>query len=158
VLTEEFSVSTEGLRQDFVIHERPKGSGPLRLMLNVEGAACKSIDQGVKLTLGGSGREIAYSKLKVTDARGKEHAARMQAASTSMIEIVVADEGAAYPLRIDPTLSDADWVSLNNDLLGTDGTIYCFADDGAGNLYAGGNFSRIGGITTSNIARWDGTR
>lgn len=158
LLTEEYSLSTEGLRQDFVIHERPQGSGPLRLMLNVEGAACESMEQGVKLTLAGSGREIVYSKLKVTDARGKEHAAMMHAASASMIEIVVADQGAAYPLRIDPTLSDADWVSLNNDLLGTLGTIECFADDGAGNLYVGGTFTRIGSITASNIARWDGTR
>lgn len=157
-LTEEYSVSTEGLRQDFLIHERPKGSGPLRLMLNVEGAACESIEQGVKLTLAGSGREISYSKLKVTDARGREHTAMMHAASSAMIEIVVADEAAAYPLRIDPTLSDADWVSLNNDLLGVRGTIHCFVDDGAGNLYAGGRFTHIGGITTNHIARWDGTR
>ncbi len=157
-LTEEYSVSTEGLRQDFLIHERPQGSGPLRLMLNVEGAACESIEQGVKLTLAGSGREIAYSKLKVTDARGREHAAMMHSDSTTMIEIVVTDQDAAYPLRIDTTLSDADWVSLNNDLLGTTGSVYCFADDGAGNLYAGGDFTHIGGITTSNIARWDGTR
>ncbi|MBK8040380.1 MAG: hypothetical protein IPK22_25095 [Verrucomicrobiaceae bacterium] len=158
LLTEEYSVSTEGLRQDFLIHERPNGSGPLRLMLKVEGAACESLEQGVKLTLVGSGREIAYSKLKVTDARGKERTAMMHAASTSMIEIVVVDEGAAYPLRIDPTLSDADWVSLNNDILGVRGTIYCFVDDGAGNLYAGGDFTHIGGITTNHIARWDGTR
>lgn len=157
-LTEEYSVSIEGLRQDFVLDERPAGSGPLRLRLKVDGAACESIAEGVKLVLEGSGRELAYSKLKVTDARGKEYAAMMRAASSSMIEIVVADEAAAYPLRIDPTLSDADWVSLNNDLLGTLGTIDCFADDGAGNLYAGGTFTRIGGITASNIARWDGTR
>ncbi len=158
LLSEEYSVSTEGLRQDFLIHERPRGSGPLRLMLNIEGAACESIAEGVKLVLEGFGREIAYSKLKVTDDRGKEHTAMMHAASASMIEIVVADQGAAYPLRIDPTLSDADWVSLNNDILGVRGKVYCFVDDGAGNLYAGGRFTRIGGITTNHIARWDGTR
>ncbi len=34
--------------------------------------------------------------------------------------------------------------------------VYCMAFDGSGNLYAGGDFGKAGGITAFNIARWDG--
>jgi hypothetical protein len=30
----------------------------------------------------------------------------------------VADDSASYPVRIDPTFSDEDWVSLNPGMLG----------------------------------------
>lgn len=41
---------------------------------------------------------------------------------------------------------------------GANGPINAFASDDDGNLYAGGQFTRIGGIKASNIARWDGVQ
>jgi hypothetical protein len=37
------------------------------------------------------------------------------------------------------------------------GAVYALAVDGEGNLYAGGGFTTAGGVSTSNVARWDGT-
>ncbi len=158
VLTEEYRVSCDGVRQDFVISQSPKGFGELRLRLRIAGAECETFGEGIKLVLAASGREIAYQKLKVTDARGKTCSASMQAVSGSMIEIVVADAGADYPLRIDPTFSDADWQSLNPDVLGVNGTAFALSVAPNGDIYAGGSFTRAGSIFASNVARWDGDR
>jgi hypothetical protein len=38
-----------------------------------------------------------------------------------------------------------------------DGPVYAIVLGPAGDVYAGGNFYRVGGITANNIARWNGT-
>jgi hypothetical protein len=70
--------------------------------------------------------------------------------------IAVDDKSASYPVRIDPTISDADWVSMG-ELPGVDGNVYALALDGSGNLYVGGYFTAAGGIVAKNIAKWDGS-
>jgi hypothetical protein len=73
-LTEEYSVSVDGVRQDSVLATRPAGEGLLRVELAVDGAVAGPMAGGAQLVL-------------------------------------VADADAAYPLRIDPTFSDANWIS-----------------------------------------------
>jgi hypothetical protein len=77
-LIEEYSVSMDGVRQDFIIEQRPVGTGPLRLELDVAGAEAEPLAGGARLVLENSGRKIAYSRLRVTDATGKELTARME--------------------------------------------------------------------------------
>ncbi|HYV25900.1 MAG TPA: hypothetical protein VFA77_00060, partial [Candidatus Eisenbacteria bacterium] len=98
-LVEEYSVSVDGVRQDFIIEQRPVGAGPLRVELDVAGANVEPLaddarlvryleqvgnaelgrlSHGAKLVLENSGRTIAYSRLRVTDATGKKLAARME--------------------------------------------------------------------------------
>jgi hypothetical protein len=60
-------------------------------------------------------------------------------------------------VRIDPTFSDADWVSLNPGLPGANGTVRAIAVDGSGNVYVGGSFAAIGTVPANNIARWNGS-
>jgi hypothetical protein len=56
------------------------------------------------------------------------------------------------------TLSDADWVVVNNgEFPGTDGVVNAVAY-GKGVTYVGGKFTRAGNVAASNIAQWDGTR
>ena len=76
-LVEEYSVSLDGVRQDFVIAEKPDGPGELRLELAVSGARVEPAACGTQLVLEHSGRKIAYSRLRVTDATGKELTARI---------------------------------------------------------------------------------
>jgi hypothetical protein len=89
-----------------------------------------------------SGRKIAYGRLRVTDATGKELTARMEVKASdgemigetferevfdegvehdthgacgphdAMLAVVVNDAEAVYPVRIDPTFSDDNWVSM----------------------------------------------
>ena len=50
---------------------------------------------------------------------------------------------------------DENW-DRNFGVPGVDGRIYAMAVSG-NDLYVGGDFSRINGVSTTNIARWDGT-
>ena len=126
-LTEEYSVSVDGVRQDFVVAAPPGGTGDLRVELAVDGATVEALpgpdqpnagsvgrvpsrgadgteagdagsgdpaytesvgrvpSRGARLTLDGSGRKLAYSRLRVTDATGKELAARMEVTPKSEI-------------------------------------------------------------------------
>lgn len=156
-LMEEYRVSMDGVRQDFIVLERPAGTGSLGLTLEVTGARAETADYGVKLTLQGSGRELGYSRLHVTDAQGRELPARMTTAGSHRISIQVDDATAIYPVRIDPTFSDADWITFGG-ARGTNGPVTALAVDGAGNLYIGGsNFQIVGSTVAANIAKWDGT-
>ena len=110
-LVEEYRVSTDGVRQDFVILERPAGAGNLSVALTLTGATAEAAAYGAKLTVAGSGRAIAYSRLRVTDATGCELAATLEVLAADRLAVHVDDATAAYPVRIDPTFSDADWVA-----------------------------------------------
>jgi hypothetical protein len=77
-LVEEYRVSMDGVRQDFIIEQRPVGEGPLRVDLAVAGARVEPAAGGARLVLENSGRKIAYSRLRVTDAMGRELTAHME--------------------------------------------------------------------------------
>jgi hypothetical protein len=158
-VTEEYSVSVDGVRQDFLIAQPPIGTGELRLELEITGASVKPLGTGARLTLPDSGRQLAYHRLHVTDATGRELPAQMEVAAempaATKLAVLVDDANAVYPVRIDPTFSDANWVSMG-ELPGADGPVYAIATDGSGNLYCGGHFSAIGNTRSAYIAKWDG--
>ena len=119
---EEYTVSMDGVRQDFIIAQRPEGAGELAVRLAVSGAKVEPAAGGAQLVLENSGRKIAYSRLRVTDATGKGLTARMdvpdaltptlshrmgEGERTSALLVLVNDADAVYPVRIDPTFSDA---------------------------------------------------
>ncbi len=176
-LVEEYSVSMDGVRQDFVIEQRPAAAGQLRVELTVMGAKVEPLADGAQLVLENSGRKIAYSRLRVTDATGKELSARMEVSdgrdafhrvpivpgddrrrggTHPYLVVVVNDAEAVYPVRIDPTFSDANWMSMGG-IPGADGYVFAAVVDGAGNLYIGGSFGVVGDVIANNIARWDGS-
>jgi hypothetical protein len=158
-LVEEYGVSLDGVRQDFVVTGKPAGVGELEVRLAVAGAHVEAMTYGAQLVLVHSGRKIAYSRLRVTDATGKGLPARIEVPSGepgTALAVVVNDAGAVYPIRIDPTFSDANWVSMGG-VPGTDGTVAAAATDSAGNLYIGGGFTIAGNIVATNIARWNGS-
>src|SRR6266700_6023841 len=204
-LVEEYSVSMDGVRQDFIIEQPPVGAGPLRVELAVTGAKVEPLAGGAQLVLENSGRKIAYSRLRVTDATGKELSARMEVRPvgdevTSLrlssesrkpraemsqslpmngrdafhrvpivpgadqgrggtrpyLVVLVNDAEAMYPVRIDPTFSDANWISMGG-LPGADGEVVAAVVDGSGNLYIGGFFTLVGDTFANNIAKWNGS-
>jgi hypothetical protein len=185
-LTEEYSVSMDGVRQDFIAEQAPPSppGGELVLKLAVIGAQVESrMPSG--LVLDHSGRKIAYSRLRVTDATGKELPARMEvcpagdeatslnswvvfdkdieerspltpAPASGTLAVVVNDAEAVYPVRIDPTFSDANWVSMGS-LPGANGQVNAAVTDGSGNLYIGGDFTAVGNAVANSIAEWNGS-
>jgi hypothetical protein len=178
-LVEEYSVSLDGVRQDFVVAQKPAGDGELQVQLTVTGARVEPAAYGARLVLEKFGRKIAYSRLHATDAKGKELPARIEvtcraasplpgAMESEMatgahgglcptLSIFVNDTGAVYPVRIDPTFSDANWVSMNPNIPGTDGGVSAATVDGSGNLYIGGIFKAAGNVVANNVAKWDGS-
>jgi len=155
-LIEEYSVSMDGVRQDFVVAERPAGDGPLRVELDVTGAKAEALVNGARLTLDSSGRKLVYARLHVVDAGGNTLTARMKVTTEAGLAVLVEDGGAVYPVRIDPTFSDANWVSMGG-IPGLSGTVSAAVLDGPGNLYIGGSFTIAGDVFTTNIAKWDGS-
>jgi hypothetical protein len=196
-LTEEYSVSADGVRQDFIIESPPlnpppsavlstlrstatedglrrtgqllaspkpgdggstlnQSAGDLRVELALSGARGEAAAGGVRLTFEGSGRALAYSRLRVEDAMGRELTARLEVLSPDRLAVSVADADATYPVRIDPTFSDADWVSLGSGMGGSYAEVHALAVSGT-NLYAGGLFTMAGGVAATKIAKWDGT-
>ena len=158
-LTEEYSVSMDGVRQDFIVEQAPPDplAGELVVKLAVTGANVQPAAYGACLALDRSGRKVAYSRLRVTDATGKELPARFEVCSAAggaravgtraQLAVVVNDSKSVYPVRIDPTFSDANWVSMggipgaNNEVLAeaVDGGV-----DSVGLRYRGGHIPRDG--------------
>ena len=93
-LVEEYSVSMGGVRQDFIVSERPGGVGQLCVALAVTGASVEPRADGARLVLTQYGRKIAYSRLKVTDANGKQLPARIEVASNSALRTCHGHSGA----------------------------------------------------------------
>jgi hypothetical protein len=176
----------DGVRQDFIIPKRPVGSGPLRVKLEVTGGTAEPLADSAQLVLEKSGRKINYNRLRVTDATGKELTARMEVVGNresqrdsinqakvaspratlgepnardpheTTLAVLVDDIEAVYPMRIDPTFSDANWISMGG-LPGADGGVHAAVVDGSGNLYIGGDFTIVGEVAATNIAKWNGS-
>lgn len=100
------------------------------------------------------GRELHYHTLRVTDATGQELPARMHAQKETYLRIAVNDAGAEYPIRVDPTFSDADWTAIAG--ADFDNNIYAVVL-GGGNLYVGGDFLVSPNNQARRIARWNGS-
>ena len=152
-LTEEYSVSVDGVRQDFILEERAEGAGTVEVRLALTGAKAVKGRSGAYLVLDQSGRELAYDRLHVTDARHQVLPATMEVVADDLIALHVDDRNAHYPVRIDPTFSDANWVSMSP---GMNDIVYALAVSGT-DLYVGGKFTTAGGVSANRIAKWDGS-
>ena len=80
----------------------------------------------------------------------------METPSPERLAIVVDDARAVYPLLVDPTFSDVNWISLGG-LAGVNGVVYALAVDGTGGVYAAGSLSGAGELTANRIAHWNGS-
>jgi len=155
-LTEEYTVSVDGVRQDFIVQDRPAGDGALRLELALSGVRAAGAGGGVHLVFDGSGRKLVYSRLQAVDASNRVLAAHFVVQSANRLAVVVDDSQAVYPVRIDPTYSDANWTSLGG-YNGVNGGISAVVVDGTGSIYAGGTFTVAGTVAANNVAKWDGS-
>jgi hypothetical protein len=106
-LEEWFANGPLGLEQGFDVARRPlAGSGPLTLSLALSGNLVPRL-AGSSLLLAGRGAALRYGGLLVTDARGRVLHSWLQLAGRHVL-IRVDDRGAAYPLRVDPFLQQAE--------------------------------------------------
>jgi len=129
----QYSNDENGMRQDFIVKNKPVGNDRLRLIINA--------DTKLKMLTGGDALKfkdekgdikLQYASLKVWDANGKELRAYFEKnyelgitnyelkdkSDSKVIHnsflIVVNDEDAAYPVTIDPLSSTAAWTAEIN--------------------------------------------
>ncbi len=104
-LTEEYSVSVDGVRQDFIVLERPAGAKELSVTLDLTGAKAETATYGARLTINRGGRHLAYSRLRVVDATGRELPASMEVITSRRLAVHVADRTPPIPSGSIPPLA-----------------------------------------------------
>src|SRR5207247_11149627 len=72
------------------------------------------------------------------------------------LAVLVDDAVAAYPVRIDPTFSDVNWVNMGG-VPGVNGIVQAAVVDESGNLFIGGFFTAVGEVFANYVAKWDGS-
>ena len=114
-MTVQYLHGTEGLRQNFLVDERPKGEGMLRVELALDGNLIARTN-GVELAFDDAeGQErFRYRDLKVWDDCGRTLWGQMLIDNTSgtILAIEVDDSDAHYPLTIDPVSNVANVTLL----------------------------------------------
>jgi FG-GAP repeat len=132
-LTEWYANGPLGLEQGFDIAARPRaGSGLLTLSLSFSGGLATHLEHGSVL-LEGDGAKLRYGALTVIDADGRTLPSSL-AISGRHVEIRVDDHGAAYPLRVDPLLQQAELTASGGETglytVATSGTTVAVGDPG----------------------------
>ncbi|MCP3978606.1 MAG: DUF11 domain-containing protein [bacterium] len=116
-LTEWYVNDRRGLKQGFTLHLPPEreGGDELVLVLGLDGTLVPTVSadgQAVDFRQPGGPPAVRYAELIVTDARGIELPARMEAsrhASAPAIRIVIDASNAAYPITVDPLATSPSW-------------------------------------------------
>ena len=107
-LTEWYVNEARGLEQGFTIEAAPAGEdGPLQLVLAVEGGLCGRVlggDRDARFEDAEGNAILHYAGLRAWDAAGRELEASL-AVDGSRLSIRVEDEGARYPLHVDPWIA-----------------------------------------------------
>jgi hypothetical protein len=104
----------EGLEQGFTISEPLAGEGPLLLELAVEGARVSQRRYGA-IFQAATGRRLRYGSLAAMDANGRTLIARLEVPRVSQIRLVVEDEGAVFPVVIDPLITATAGAQLESN-------------------------------------------
>ncbi|MEO6668725.1 MAG: hypothetical protein ABIN36_04575, partial [Ferruginibacter sp.] len=118
----EYLNDSRGLRQNFIIHQKPIGSGKLALKIQVatELAAKEIAANKVVLFEKMNEKEIKliYDELKVWDAKSNPLNAKMELnPATKEITITVDDKNAVYPITIDPLNRTPEWTTSADGIL-----------------------------------------
>jgi MBG domain (YGX type)/FG-GAP repeat len=105
-VTEWYRNTAQGLEQGLTLASRQGGSGAgkMRLALRLDGGLrARLVGDGKTLQVQEPGGRtvLRYDRLRVVDARGRRLGAHMSLRGR-LLELLVADGGARYPLQIDP--------------------------------------------------------
>lgn len=118
----EYVNSTKGLRQNFIVKEKPLGSGDLMVRLNLTSdlKASQASSSKIAFHVDGNNNDVKmiYDDLKVWDANGTLLEAELKLnKQNNSINIVVDDREAVYPVTIDPLNRTAEWSTSADGLL-----------------------------------------
>jgi hypothetical protein len=102
-----------GMRQDFTIKNKPDGTGMLMLTIKVNTKLKMIVGADALMFKDRKGKEVMnYSALKAYDSAGKDLRAYFKNSDNKQeFSIIVDDENAQYPVKIDPLSSTPDWTA-----------------------------------------------
>ncbi len=131
LITMDYTNASEGMRQNFIVKQRPAGNEPLTLQLAAETSLkLKSTDNKTGVAfLDKNLPVVVYNDLKVWDANGKSLSAAMNLA-VNTIYIIVDDKDAKYPVTVDPLSSTPNWTAEGDQ----DGAQLGFSISSAGDV------------------------
>ncbi|HEX8999364.1 MAG TPA: hypothetical protein VGB07_05660, partial [Blastocatellia bacterium] len=153
-----------GLEQGFTISQSPgerPASERLRLTLELSGewrAKLSADGQAVEFSEALGGGMVRYDHLAVRDARGQTLPARMSLAEREL-RLEVEDAGAAWPVTIDPTISQQAYLKASNtEALDAFGHSVAVSGDTVvvGAPYESSNATGVNGNQTDNSAGGSG--
>ena len=104
-LTEWYRDTALGVEQGFTIHQAPRGAGPLVLQLDLSTDLAGAPDaDGRGLSFAApAGQTLRYDHVRAWDADGAPLEANLRYTG-GQVKLEVNDEGAAYPITIDPLI------------------------------------------------------
>ena len=114
----EYLNNESGLRQNFIIAEKPAGNANLELLLKINGDLNPLVvNNGLEFKDKNGSTKLFYTDLKVWDANKMIVKATMELRNNNTLAIVVEDKNAIYPLTIDPLNKTPEWTSSADGLL-----------------------------------------
>lgn len=118
----EYINNEEGLRQNFIVHQKPAGKNPLRISIQINTSLQSALTSTNTLVLHTPGNrkdvKMIYDGLKVWDANKQQLAATMTLDETNnQLNITVNDAMATYPVTIDPINRIPEWSTSANGVL-----------------------------------------
>jgi hypothetical protein len=115
----EYVSGKSGLRQNFIVNERPAGADNLVIRIDVIGNLRPSVLNTGALALNSNDgkKMLEYDQLNVWDADNKKLDAFMAEDGSSGFKIVVDDKNAAYPVTVDPLTHASEWQTSANGVL-----------------------------------------
>ena len=118
----EYLNNADGLRQNFIVKQRPQGTGSLRIQMDLNSDLEAVIAGSGKLVFHTKGNKnnvkLIYDDLKVWDANGTILKAGFSLDPNSkLIDITVDDKEAIYPVTVDPLSRTAEWSSSADGIL-----------------------------------------
>lgn len=114
----QYSNSDEGLRQNFIITNKPAGNAALELLLKLSGDLSPAVvNNSLQFTDKSGNNKLYYTKLKVWDANQKVLTAIMEMRDDNTLAIVVNDKLATYPVTIDPINKTPEWTGSADGIL-----------------------------------------
>jgi hypothetical protein len=113
---------TAGLRQNFIINEKPEGFGKLNINMQLKSSLTPEEKPGNKIIFYSKDKsnevKLIYDDLKVWDADFKVLSANMELdKKTNSLSIVIEDQHAVYPITIDPLNRTPEWTTSADGIL-----------------------------------------
>jgi hypothetical protein len=115
----QYTNSTAGLRQNFIIEKKPSGKGRIKIRISINGSLQPVLENNrlvFKTTDSLQQTVLLYEDLKVWDNQYQPLPATMQLEG-NILSLEVDDTGAQYPITIDPITKTPDWKTNTNGLL-----------------------------------------